>query len=75
MPWAPDSLTRTGVLRIYDEVFRKLGLPVCIHLNNRKLLAGLAESLGIEARLGEFTVILDKLDKIGINKVVSELRR
>lgn len=61
-------------IRIYDEVFKKLGLEVEIHLNNRKLLAGLATSLGVADRLGEFTVILDKMDKIGREGVEKELK-
>ena len=52
-------------VRIYDEVFSKLGLPVSIHINNRKLLAGFAESESISDRIIEFTILLDKLDKIG----------
>ncbi len=52
-------------IRIYDEVFKTLKVPAAIHINNRKILAGLAEVLGITERLTEFTVILDKLDKIG----------
>ena len=52
-------------VRIYDEVFKRLGLPVHIHVNNRKLLAGFAETLNIDDRLNEFTILLDKLDKIG----------
>lgn len=52
-------------VRIYDEVFSTLNLPVSVHVNNRKILAGFAEVMGIANRLTEFTVLLDKLDKIG----------
>ncbi len=62
-------------LRIYDLVFKALGIEVAIHLNNRKLLAGLAKSLGIAERLGEFTIILDKLDKIGEEGILKELEK
>ena len=61
-------------LRIYDEVFSELRIPVEIHLNNRKLLAGFAEVMGISDRLSEFTVLLDKLDKIGWDGVVKLLK-
>lgn len=62
-------------LQIYQRVFSKLGIEVDIHFNNRKLLAGLAEVLGISERLTEFTVILDKLDKIGREGVEKELSK
>lgn len=61
-------------VRIYDEVFSKLKLPVSIHVNNRKLLAGFAESMAISERLTEFTVLLDKLDKIGRDGVTKLLK-
>jgi histidyl-tRNA synthetase len=61
-------------IRMYDEVFKKLQVPAAIHMNNRKLLAGLAEVMGIGDRLTEFTVILDKLDKIGNEGVANELK-
>ncbi len=61
-------------IRIYDEVFQKLGLPVAIHINNRKLLSGFAERFSIADRLNEFTQILDKLDKIGWDGVSKLLR-
>ncbi len=62
-------------VRIYDEVFRKLNVRAAIHINNRKLLAGMAEVMGISDRLTEFTVILDKLDKIGEEGVNKELEK
>ena len=57
---------------IYHEVFTRLGLSYIIRINNRKILSGLAEVLGIESQLTNFTVILDKLDKIGREKVEQE---
>lgn len=60
-------------IRMYDQVFKTLGVDVAIHMNNRKLLAGLASALGITERLGEFTIILDKLDKIGEDGVRADL--
>lgn len=70
-----DSLLlELDFIRIYQEVFSKLNLDVTIKLNNRKLLAGFADSLNIADRLGEFTVSLDKLDKIGLEGVSKEMR-
>jgi histidyl-tRNA synthetase len=60
-------------ISIYQQVFAALKVPVSIRLNNRKLLAGMAESFGIAERLTEFTVALDKLDKIGVEGVQREL--
>ncbi len=62
-------------ISLYDQVFIALGLDVDIHLNNRKLLAGLVASLGISERMNEFVIILDKLDKIGEQGVREELAK
>lgn len=62
-------------VEIYAEVFSRLQLPVSIKINNRKILAGLAEILHISDRLNEFTIALDKLDKIGAEGVVRELEK
>jgi histidyl-tRNA synthetase len=59
---------------LYDEVFSDLNLSVELQLNNRKILSGLAEVAGIESQLIDFTVALDKLDKIGEEKVKEEMR-
>ena len=59
---------------LYDQVFSDLNLDgVTIHLNHRKLLAGIAKLIGVESKLIEFTVVLDKLDKIGQQGVIDEL--
>ena len=59
---------------LYDQVFSDLNLDgVTIHLNHRKLLAGIAKFIGVESKLIEFTVVLDKLDKIGQQGVIDEL--
>lgn len=58
---------------LYDASFTDLHIPVEIHLNNRKLLAAIAEYASIEDKLIDFTVALDKLDKIGIDKVLEEM--
>jgi len=59
--------------RIYDEVFAKLGVNVTIKINNRKILAGIAEAAGVADRFADMTVAIDKLDKIGIEGVRREL--
>ncbi|MGB0175967.1 MAG: histidine--tRNA ligase [Owenweeksia sp.] len=71
-----DSLLlELDFIRIYHEAFKQLNVPVQIKMNNRKVLAGIAESLGISDRLGDFTVALDKLDKIGLEGVKTELEK
>jgi histidyl-tRNA synthetase len=63
-----------GVL-LYDRVFSKLNLKrVQIHLNHRKILAGIAQCIGAESQLINFTVALDKLSKIGKEGVINELQ-
>ncbi len=52
------------LVHIYDDAFNRLGIPVVIKINNRKILEGVAETIGVE-NFQQFTVILDKLDKIG----------
>ncbi|MBN1183143.1 MAG: histidine--tRNA ligase [Bacteroidales bacterium] len=70
-----DSLmNEVELVQIIDVVFRKLGIDVTIKLNNRKLLAGLSETIGETDKLVDITVAIDKLDKIGIEKVNEELR-
>lgn len=62
------------VLQLYNHVFTELGLKgVTLKINNRKILAGIAEKLGASDRLVPFTVSLDKLDKIGREGVENEL--
>ena len=62
-----------GVL-LYDRVFSRLKLKeVKINLNHRKILAGIAQYIGAESQLIDFTVALDKLSKVGIDRVVNEL--
>ena len=59
---------------LYDAVFTELGLKgVTIKINNRKILAGIAQVIGVENQIVDFTVALDKLDKIGKEGVSSEL--
>ena len=61
------------LVQLYLKSFSELNIPVTLHLNNRKILSGLAEFAGISEQLIDFTVALDKLDKIGKEGVVKEL--
>ncbi|RYG27651.1 MAG: histidine--tRNA ligase, partial [Chitinophagaceae bacterium] len=58
---------------IYHQVFNKLGLEIELKVNSRKILAALAEHCGGAGKLLDITVAIDKLDKIGIDKVATEL--
>ena len=70
-----DSLLcEVEFIQIIDEVFRRLGLHVCVKLNNRKILSGIAEMIGEAGRITDITVAIDKLDKIGLDAVNEELR-
>lgn len=66
-------LNEAELIQLYDRVFSKLGLPVNILVNNRKILSGIAEVIGEPERLTDITVAIDKLDKIGIESVEKEL--
>ena len=62
------------LVQLYDAVFSDLGLKgVTIKINNRKILSGIAEAIGAKDRLIDFTVALDKLDKIGEDGVKKEM--
>ncbi len=61
-------------IQLYDAVFTKLGLTeAIIKVNNRKILSGIAEIIGAKDKLIDFTVALDKLDKIGVDGVTKEM--
>jgi histidyl-tRNA synthetase len=67
-------LQEVELVQLYDTVFTDLGLKSCvIKINNRKVLAGIAEVMGAEDKLIDFTVALDKLDKIGKERVQEEM--
>lgn len=70
-----DSLWQeVEFVQLYDAVFSALGLKgVTIKINNRKILSGIAEVIGAQDKLIDFTVALDKLDKIGEEKVKAEM--
>ena len=61
------------LVQIVDEVFGKFGINVCIKINNRKVLQGLAEVIGHPDKLIDITVAIDKIDKIGLDAVKEEL--
>lgn len=70
-----DSLiNEVELIQIMDEVFHRFGIRVCIKMNNRKILSGIAEILGAADKIVDITVAIDKLDKIGLEKVNDELR-
>jgi histidyl-tRNA synthetase len=66
-------LNEVELAAIYATAFKNLGIPVEIRINNRKVLAALAESCGGAEKLTDITVAIDKLDKIGLEKVKAEL--
>ena len=69
-----DSLVgELELVQIVEEVYRRLGIRVCLHINNRKVLAGIAEVIGTPDKMIDITVAIDKLDKIGVEAVNSEL--
>ncbi len=61
------------LVQIIDEVFTLLNIPVIVKINNRKLLLGIAESMGLQEQFMNITVAIDKLDKIGEEKVIDEI--
>jgi len=67
-------LNEADLLSIIDEVFRKLNLRVKIRLNNRKILAGIAEYIGEPDKIADITTAIDKLEKIGADAVNQELQ-
>ena len=62
------------LIQLIDHVFGKLGIRVAIKLNNRKVLAGIAETIGEPDKIIDITVAIDKIDKIGLDGVISELK-
>ena len=70
-----DSLlNEVELVQIMYTVFQRLGIRVQIKINNRKLLSGIAEIVGEAEKIVDITVAIDKLDKIGLDKVNEELR-
>ena len=70
-----DSLLcEVELMQIIDTVFQRFGIRVCIKINNRKILSGIAEMIGEADKIVDITVAIDKLDKIGLDAVNEELR-
>ena len=75
-----DSIGSTSLMgelemvQMVDEVFSSFGIRVCLKINNRKVLAGLAEVCGCPDKMTDITVAIDKIDKIGLEAVEAELR-
>jgi len=67
-------LNEVELIQIIDEVFRRFGIRVCIKMNNRKILSGISEIIGEADKTVDITIAIDKLDKIGLEKVNEELR-
>ena len=69
-----DSLlNEVELIELIDDVFGRLGINVSIKINNRKILAGIAELIGEADKITDITVAIDKLDKIGLDNVNKEL--
>ena len=70
-----DSLlNEVELMQIVDTVFTRFGIRVQININNRKILSGIAEVIGEPDKIVDITVAIDKLDKIGLDKVNEELK-
>lgn len=70
-----DSLlNEVELLQIIDNVFQRFGIRVKILINNRKILTGIAETIGAAEKITDITVAIDKFDKIGIDNVNLELK-
>lgn len=67
-------LCEVELVQIAADVFKALGINVCLKINNRKILAGMAEAIGAPDKMMDITVAIDKLDKIGVDNVNEELR-
>ena len=70
-----DSLLcEVELVQIVADVFKALNINVCLKINNRKILAGMAEAIGAPDKMMDITIAIDKLDKIGLDNVNAELR-
>ncbi|SHI29985.1 histidyl-tRNA synthetase [Tangfeifania diversioriginum] len=66
-------LNEAELIQIIDKVFKRLKIETIVKINNRKILAGIAETIGEKERITDITVAIDKLEKIGLEKVNEEL--
>lgn len=71
---SPSLINEIELANIYKNVFDSLGVPVLICINNRKVLTALSEICGKENAMTDLAIAIDKLDKIGIEKVLDELK-
>ena len=70
-----DSLlNEVELIQIVNDVYQRLRIDACLLINNRKILAGMAETIGHPDKIVDITVAIDKLDKIGIKNVNAELK-
>jgi len=69
-----SMLNELELIEIIEKVFLKLGIGIIVKINNRKILAGIAEILDESSRLTEITTALDKIDRIGLSGVIRELK-
>ena len=67
-------INEVELIQLIDHVFTKLGIRVAIKINNRKILAGIAEVIGEPDKIIDITVAIDKIDKIGLDGVIAELK-
>ncbi|MBO5263357.1 MAG: histidine--tRNA ligase [Bacteroidaceae bacterium] len=67
-------INEVELIQLIDYVFDKLNIRVAIKLNNRKILAGIAEVIGEPEKIVDITVAIDKIDKIGLDGVIAELK-
>ncbi|MCX6281085.1 MAG: histidine--tRNA ligase [Bacteroidetes bacterium] len=71
---SPSLLYELELIQIIDEVFSRLGIETTTLINNRKILAGIAEAIGAPEKMTDITVAIDKIDKIGLENVCLELK-
>lgn len=68
-------LNEVELIRMIDDIFKQLKIDVVIKLNNRKVLTGIAEVINAPEKITDITTTIDKIDKIGVEKVYEELRQ
>ncbi len=71
---SPSLLNEVELIQMIDEVFSKLGVPVIIKVNNRKVLQGIAEVIGAPDKMLDIAIAFDKFDKISEEGVIDELK-
>lgn len=67
-------LNEAELIMIINDVFKRLNLDICIKINNRKILSGIATHIGYPEKLTEITIAIDKMEKIGLDNVIAELK-